>query len=385
MNRSNSPYRARTLARACVLALALTGLAGSPRTAAAQSVKGEIPRASFNHEELPEAVSGYSLRRSGLGTRIDGAAKGEFAPLVEARVTDVGLHIRSERFLETRRSALMFQSVAGKSTDGPSGMAPIIEFEVPTRSDGGKPTTPVGFTSKLALGEVPQPAPMKMDSATTTQPAMATAGQMTEEIPHPFFTHMGMPEAVGTYSLRTAALATNGVAGNTKGDFAFHFETGLSENVGLHIRNDRFLMNKSTEIMFQFPVIRSKNGMNGVSTLIEFEVPTNTSQKRINTLVGFSSALGNSTVAFNQVLHYNPRLDMLDGSVALVFKASRKVFLVAEMLGTRMPGGKVILNPLVGVKIRVNKNVVLGLGYMRPITTNKDFSSQYIFQPDFGW
>lgn len=225
--------------------------------------------------------------------------------------------------------------------------------------------------------------PIKMDSATTT--TMPTTTKMDEELPHPFFTHMGMPEAVGTYSLRTAALLTKQTDGTTKGDFAFHFETGLSKTVGLHIRNDRFLMNPTTEIMFQFAVLRSKNGMNGISTLIEFEVPTSKGVKRINTLVGFSSTLSNSKVAFNQVLHYNPRADMVDGSVALVFKATSKIFLVAEMLGTRMPDGIVMLNPLAGVKVRLNKNIILGLGYMRPVTTNKEFSSQTIFQPDFAW
>ena len=76
---------------------------------------------------------------------------------------------------------------------------------------------------------------------------------------------------------------------------------------------------------------------------------------------------------------------MLDGSVALVFKATSKIFLVAEMLGTRMPDGIVLLNPLAGVKVRLNKYIVLGLGYMKPVTTNKEFSSQTVFQPEFGW
>lgn len=228
-----------------------------------------------------------------------------------------------------------------------------------------------------------QQMPMKMDSAITTK--MPTTTKMDEELPHPFFTHMGMPEAVGTYSLRTAALLTKQTDGTTKGDFAFHFETGLSKIVGLHIRNDRFLMNPSTEIMFQFAVLRSKNGMNGISTLIEFEVPTNKGVKRINTLVGFSSALSSSRVAFNQVLHYNPRLDMLDGSAALVFKATSKLFLVAEILATRMSDGTTMLNPVAGVKLRLNKYVVLGLGYMKPVTNTKEFSSQTIFQPEFGW
>lgn len=239
------------------------------------------------------------------------------------------------------------------------------------------------FTGSITLfGQTP----MKMDSASTTAPAMPTSGgSMDVEIPHPFFTHMGMPEGIGTYSLRTAALLTKQTNGTTKGDFAFHFETGLSKTVGVHIRNDRFLMNPSTEVMFQFAVLQSKNGMNGISTLIEFEIPTSKGVKRINTLVGFSSALSNSRVAFNQVLHYNPRADMVDGSVALVFKATSKIFLVAEMLGTRMPDGVVFLNPIAGVKVRLNKYVVLGLGYMKPVTTNKEFSSQTVFQPDFGW
>lgn len=242
------------------------------------------------------------------------------------------------------------------------------------------------FLCTIFIGNLSLFAQMpKMDTSATTTTTMPTTTTMDVEIPHPFFTHMGMPEGVGTYSLRTAALLTNQTNGKSKGDFAFHFETGLSKTVGVHIRNDRFLMNPSTEIMFQFAVLKSKNGMNGISTLIEFEVPTSKGVKRINTLVGFSSALSNSRVAFNQVLHYNPRADMVDGSVALVFKASPKVFLVAEILGTRMPDGVVFLNPLAGVKVRLNKYVVLGLGYMKPVTTNKEFSSQTIFQPEFSW
>ena len=148
-----------------------------------------------------------------------------------------------------------------------------------------------------------------------------------EEIAHPFFTHMGMPEAVGTYSLRLAALATR-MDGKTKGDLAFHFETGLSKFVGLHIRNDRFLDNTHTEIMFQFTVIRSKDGMSGFSPIIEFEIPTKKGASRINTLVGFSTAVVKSRFAFNQVLHYNPREDMVDGSAALVYKLSKNIFFV---------------------------------------------------------
>jgi hypothetical protein len=193
-----------------------------------------------------------------------------------------------------------------------------------------------------------------------------------------------MPEAVGTYSLRLAALATR-MDGKTKGDFAFHFETGLSKFVGLHIRNDRFLDNTHTEIMFQFAVIRSKDGMSGFSPIIEFEIPTKKGASRINTLVGFSTAVVRSRFAFNQVLHYNSREDMVDGSAALVYKLSKKIFFVVEVLGEKMPDNQAIINLLGGVKIKLNKIFILGIGYQQPVTTNKDFSSQYIFQPDMEW
>jgi hypothetical protein len=205
-----------------------------------------------------------------------------------------------------------------------------------------------------------------------------------EEIAHPFFTHMGMPEAVGTYSIRLAALATR-MDGITKGDFAFHFETGLSKFVGLHIRNDRFLENSHTEIMFQFAVISSKDGMSGFSPIIEFEIPTKKGASRINTLVGFSTAFVRSRFAFNQVLHYNPREDMVDGSAALVYKMNKRVFFIVEILGEKMMDEQTILNLLGGVKIKLNENFILGIAYQQPITNNKDFSSQYIFQPDLEW
>ena len=221
---------------------------------------------------------------------------------------------------------------------------------------------------------------MNNDSSSVKKQSM----NVEEEIAHPFFTHMGMPEAVGTYSLRTAAVLTQ-MDGKSKADFAFHFETGLSKFVGLHIRNDRFLDNSHSEIMFQFAVIRSKDGMSGFSPIIEFEIPTKKGASRINTLVGFSSALVRSRFSINQVLHYNPREDMLDGSVALVYKITKGVFFVVEMLGDKMQKEPAIINVLAGVKVKVYKSFILGFGYQQPVTNNKNISSQYIFQPDIEW
>lgn len=228
---------------------------------------------------------------------------------------------------------------------------------------------------------------MNMDTSAVNHQSMSDGGNKMsdeDELPHPFFTHMGMPEGVGVYSLRLAALATQ-MDSKTNGDFAFHFETSLSKFVGLHIRNDRFLYNPRTEVMFQFAVIKSKDGMSGFSPIIEFEIPTKKGESRINTLIGFSTAFVKSRFAFNQVIHYNPREDMIDGSAALVYKAGKRVFLIAEIIGNRMSDGEVIINLLAGVKVKINENIALGIGYQQPITNNMDFSSQYIFSPDMEW
>jgi len=211
-------------------------------------------------------------------------------------------------------------------------------------------------------------------------------GQMSndKDLAHPFFSHMGMPHEVGTYSLRLSALATQ-IDGKTKGDFAFHFETGLSKFIGLHIRNDRFLQESHTEIMFQFAAIKSRDGMSGFSPIIEFEIPTKKGASRINTLVGFSTAIVGSHLAFNQAFHYNPYNDMVEGEASLVFKAGKRVFLIAEILGEKMPDEQAIINLVGGVKIKLNENFMLGIGYQQPVTTNRDFSNQFIFQPDIEW
>jgi hypothetical protein len=109
------------------------------------------------------------------------------------------------------------------------------------------------------------------------------------------------------------------------------FETGLTKRIGLHVRNDSFLDRTRSEVMFQFLAIKSKDGMR-FSPIIEFEIPTRRGGgSRVNTLVGFSSALVNKRAAFNQVVHYNPREDSLDASAALVFRVGKQYFPVFEI------------------------------------------------------
>ena len=157
---------------------------------------------------------------------------------------------------------------------------------------------------------------------------MGNMDSAQQEVAHPFFSHMGMPEGVGVHSLRLGALVTR-TEGNNDGDFAFHFETGLTKFIGVHLRNNGILNEQHTELMFQFAAVRSENGMSGFAPIVEFEFPTHSGGDRhINTLVGFSTALANSNAAFNQIMHFDPRTETVEGSVALVLELGTRLFQV---------------------------------------------------------
>ena len=239
--------------------------------------------------------------------------------------------------------------------------------------------------SARAQQPMPMPTPSRANQRQNPQTEAAQMHDDDVETAHPFFTHMGMPERVGVYSLRLEGLA-NRVDGKSKGDFGFHFETGLTKRIGIHIRNDSFLERTRSEVMIQFAAIRSKDGMSGFSPIIEFEIPTRRGDgSRIHTLVGFSTALVNKRASFNQVVHYNPREDSVDYSVALVLRVGKRYFPVFEILGEGMRGERPIVNLLGGFKVRMNKNLTLGFAIQAPVTNRKDFSSQLVFQPDIEW
>ena len=228
-------------------------------------------------------------------------------------------------------------------------------------------------------------AMLAFSSPAEAQTPAPPAAAEEPEVPHPFFTHMGLPEGVGVFNLRTLGLATR-ADGNTKADVAFHLEMGLSRRVGLHIRNDQFRENPRTEAMFQFTAFESKDGMRGFAPIIEFEVPTRSSAgSRIETLVGFTSTLGGRNAVFNQVLHYNPREDGVDASAALVLRLGRRVFPIVEVLGAGASGAPTVVNVLGGLKVRLREWLHLGVALQFPLTTAKDFSSQAAFGPDLEW
>ena len=147
-------------------------------------------------------------------------------------------------------------------------------------------------------------------------PAPAMGGGM--DMPHPFFTHEGLPEGVGSYSLRVLALSTR-IDGQTRGDFAFHLEMGLTKFIGLHIRNDGFLNSSKTEAMFQFAAITNDAGTIGSAPIIEFLFPTHSVAIGSTHATEFTTRLSDAHFACKPVIHSTPREEAADGRAPPVF------------------------------------------------------------------
>lgn len=226
-----------------------------------------------------------------------------------------------------------------------------------------------------------QRSKMNMDVAGSVPQQMQNADMQTM-LPMPFFTHMGLPFAIGTYGVRIAVLPTQ-IDGAIKTAFNFQCETGLSKTVGLFLGGDGLFDAPTLEAMFQFLALKSNDGMSGFSPIIEFEFPTmKDAPRRLYTLVGIATTISSSTLACNQVLHYSPLEDLGEGSVSLLLKASQRIFLISEISGVVEQSAGPIFNLLVGVKIKIAENVFVGFAYQLPLTENRDFSSRYVFQPN---
>ena len=228
-----------------------------------------------------------------------------------------------------------------------------------------------GQTQDTIKSVEPNQAKMNMDE-----------GEM--DIVHPFFTHMGMPEAVGHSALRLSGVATR-EEGDTRGDFGFHLETGLSERLGLHIRNDRVSNNAHTEIMLQYAAIRSQDGMGGFSPFVEVEIPTHEDERHTYGLLGFSTMWSTHSLELNQSVEYSPEEEALEGSLSMVGMVGQRFFPVAEFILSATKGAKPQNSMIGGLKYRIDRNTVFGIGYQVPVTESKEFTHQVLLQIDHEW
>jgi hypothetical protein len=206
-----------------------------------------------------------------------------------------------------------------------------------------------------------------------------------------FFIHRGISLNKGTLSLKAAVLPTQ-IDDKTNMQYNFQLETDITKRVGFYLGGKALFFDPMKQEAMQFPeieaivqffVFQSENGMSGFSPLIGFEFPWWKNRSRdICPLYGFSTTLSNSHIAFNQDIQYSTIEYLGKGSVSMVIKISKRTFLVSEVSGVIQKGIRPIFNLLTGIKIEVHKDFTLGIAYQLPLTSNRDYSSQFVFQPN---
>ena len=202
---------------------------------------------------------------------------------------------------------------------------------------------------------------------------------------HPFLAHMGMPDGPGEVSVRIMSVEERN-AGLASGTYGFHIEAGIIDRLGLHLRNDAIRTHSSTEMMLQYAIFRSDDGLSGISAIGEVEFPTgSTEDNRTQGLYGISFAyLRIPFFAVNSVVHYSPVEKMVVWEISLVARMTHKIFPVLELSGESGQDMS-FTNALFAWKFKIPNNNAIGVGYRLPITKAREFESQLLLQAEFGF
>ena len=202
---------------------------------------------------------------------------------------------------------------------------------------------------------------------------------------HPFLAHMGMPDGPGEISARIMSIEERN-AGIASGTYGFHIEAGIVDRLGLHLRNDAVKTHSKTEMMLQYAVLKSNDGLSGISFIAEMEFPTgSTSNNRIEGLYGISFAyLWIPVLAVNSVIHYNPNEKMVEWEISFIGKLTEKIFPVLEFSGD-MDQSMSSANALFAWKFKASNDSAFALAYRVPVTTPREFDSQLLLQAEFNF
>ncbi len=202
---------------------------------------------------------------------------------------------------------------------------------------------------------------------------------------HPFLAHMGMPDGPGEINARIMSIEERN-AGVASGTYGFHIEAGIIDRLGLHLRNDSIRTHSATEMMLQYAVLRSDDGLSGISVIGEVEFPTgSTADNRTKGLYGISFAyLQIPIFAINSVVHYNPVEKMVEWEISFVARMTQKIFPVLELSGVSGQDMS-FANALFAWKFKIPNDKAFGVGYRLPITKVREFESQLVLQAEFGF
>lgn len=198
---------------------------------------------------------------------------------------------------------------------------------------------------------------------------------------HPFLVHMGMPDEPGEMSLRITGFQQR-LGSVSQSGYGAHLETGLWDRVGLHIRNDD-IQRSGTEIMLQFAALRSQDKKEGISLMIENEMPGTTGEANVQFKVGFSAAKLLWGNLLNFAYHYGPGDKESEIEASFIGKVNERLSLVFEYSGHSDQEKMSYL--LEAIKVKMTSFMSLGIGFQSPLSTEREFDAKTLLQTSMSF
>ena len=231
-----------------------------------------------------------------------------------------------------------------------------------------------------------------MDMSAMRKMMMELMGQEVAEdghaLPHPFLSHMGVPEGPGMVSLRMTGHRQGTRGEPSSGDVALHLEAGLMDRLGLHVHNDEITESNRTDVMLMYGLVQGGHGEGGVSLFGGGLVPSGSIPEGEEDVIGLFGVAGRvvlgETATIDGNVHYMPQMEMLEYALACVHRTTSSFFTVAELEG-ETEDGESMLHGLFGLKFPVGPGRFLGVGSQFGLTSESEFDARLMMQLDLSF
>ena len=229
--------------------------------------------------------------------------------------------------------------------------------------------------------------------AADDMPGMGTA-PMGDMLPHPFLSHMGVPDEPGSVSIRAAVYRQGRRGENAWTDGAFHLEAGLLPRLGIHFRSDAVMQDPRLDVMAMFAVLRDADDSSGVSVFAAGEVAVGNvpaGERDVESAFGLSGRKSFAgALTADADAHYMPTMKMFEYEAAAVASVHDYFYPAAEFSGEYMLSqeGMPATNSsyaLAGVKFKLKDAVYFGVAYQFGVTTEREFDHRALLQLDTDW
>ena len=194
---------------------------------------------------------------------------------------------------------------------------------------------------------------------------------------YPLFASMGMPNSEGNVNLRITQFEQF-LGHKIKSGFGANIEAGLSDRIGLLMRNDNF-NDRGSEVMLQFASVRSEDKKEGISLIIGNKFPGVIGDPGQKIITGLSG----TKMLQKNILHMTFRFDPTDGgSVAetsFIAPFDEHSSFVFEYLAESEQKYQISCL-LGGIKYKVASYISIGIGSEVAVTIDREFETRSLMQ-----